>query len=96
MRNLLAPSEEYYIPHDLPGAKECGITCDDFIRLKNPPETTLIVGSTPEGLECASILAGFQLSVFVVVRFTKRFPRLLLLFSIKYIYFNINAFDLLL
>ncbi|KAK6645274.1 hypothetical protein RUM43_001550 [Polyplax serrata] len=63
-----APLTYYILPESVPGAGEFGITCDDFLRLCESPGKTLIVGATPEGLECAGILACLNIPVFLVSR----------------------------
>lgn len=65
---LIAVGGRPRYPHNVPGAKEHGITSDDIFSLDKAPGKTLIVGAGYIGLECAGFLKGLGYDVTVLVR----------------------------
>jgi len=60
---------------EVPNARDLCITSDDLFSLRHPPGSTLVVGASYVGLECAGFLQGlgFQTTVLVSCRTTLTF-----------------------
>lgn len=74
---VIAVGVRPYVPSQIPGAVEYGVTSDDLFWMKKSPGKTLLIGASYIALECGGFLngLGFDTSIMVRSRLLKQFDQ---------------------